>query len=190
MKMLKNNKAVKFIVTLFLVGFVVGIITFITFKPEMGAYLSDFAKMVSTNHINSFLLNIGLISLVFVLSISLIGSPLIFVYLFYEGFSIGYTLMSFTITFGYKGFIFYLLYFIVVKLIFDICILYFCYMSIKFDYKVTYNLVNKKKDIVYKIFVNQLYRYIILLVVIVVNSTIMYFLGNKLISLFLPLISK
>ena len=188
MKILKINKVVKFIVTLFLVGLIIGILGYMLFKPKIEPYLSDFTNIVSTNHINTFLLNIGLISAIFILSISIIGLPLILLYLFYEGFSIGYTLMAFASIYGFKGLLFYILYFIIIKLIFIICILYFTYMSTKFDIKLVYYLSKRKKEEVYRIFTNQLYRYLLVLITVILNCTLIYFLASKIISIFLPLI--
>lgn len=188
MAKLKNNNIVKFVVTLFLVGIFIGIITNITFKPEITVYLEDFLLEVSNNRLNTFLLAIAIISGIFILSISLIGLPLILFYLFYEGFSIGFTLIAFTMTFGIKGFLFYLLYFIVIKLVFIICALYFAFMSTRFDIRLVNALIHKKREEVYGTFINQLYRYIIVLFCILINSTFIYFFANKIVSLFLPLI--
>ena len=188
MIMLKNNNTVKFVVTLFLVGIFIGIIANITFKPEISPYLNDFTREVSSDNLNTFLLNIALISGVFILSISIVGLPIILFYIFYEGFSIGFTLISFALVFGIKGFLFYLLYFVIVKLIFIICALYFVFMSTRFYIRLINALIHKKQEEIYGVFVNQLYRYIIVLLVIAINSTLIYFFANKIIALFLPLI--
>lgn len=188
MKFFKNNFVVKFTLTLFLISIIIGLLLYFTYTPDLKSYIENFKEIVLNTKQNTFMLHIGIILIIFISSISLIGLPLIIFYLFFEGVSIGFTIGAFLGFNGIKGFLFYFLYFICSKLLFDILALYFTIISIRFSYKLLGNLIYKNKDELYKIIMNQFIRFIILFGVVVINSVLIYFLSNTIVKLFVNLI--
>lgn len=188
MKILKNNFVLKFVVILFLVGLLIGLLTYINLKPDLSAYFNTFKDNLSNTHQNIFLLNLIVISAIFVLSISIIGLPVICFYIFYEGLAIGYTFGVFIVLYGIKGALFYLLYFLIVKFISILLILYFSFMSIRFIHKLIISIVNKKSDVLYNVIKYHFFRYIIIFIITLINSGFIYFFANRIVKLFTSLI--
>ena len=185
---LKNNFLVRFIVALFLFGIAIGIVVYFSFKPNLNACIEQFKNSVIVNHNNTFLLNILVISGIFLLSLFVIGMPLIIFYIFYVGLSVGYTLGVFISLYGFNGALFYLLFFIVVKLIFILLVLLFSFLSIRFSYKLVKNIIEKNIQKIYELIIEHFLRFGIVLVICIVNSFIIYLVSHKLISLFIGLI--
>ena len=183
MKRLKNNNIVKFVIFLSIIGFVLGLLYSTALKPDLSSYLTSFMKNVSTVHINTFLSNLGIITLIFVLSYSVIGLPLPIMYLFIESFSIGYTLGVFIVMYKLKGLLFYSVYFISVKLIYLILIVIFISVCIKATLKLIEAFKEKNKDQLYKTIKYSFIRLALVLLISLINSTLIYFLANKLVSL-------
>ena len=131
MKFLKKNIVLKFVITLFIVGIIAGAIAFLSVRPDLSGYIEEFKEHLTTNN-NTFILYIGLTTLVFVLSASIIGLPILLFYLFYEGFATGYTLLTFFSLYQIQGILFYLIFFILTKLLYLIIIFYFSITAIRF----------------------------------------------------------
>ncbi len=188
MKNIGKSFLVRFIGALFIISILIGILFFFTYKPNLGTPLNDFKNLIEVTRQNTFLSNIISISCIFILSASIIGAPVIILYIFYEGLSIGFTLSVFLFNYKVKGLIFYCLFFLVSKFLFTLITLYFAVLSIRFVIKVLDALVSKNKEEFYKTIVYQFYRFLIVLMVVLVNSAAIYFLSNKIILLFINLI--
>lgn len=188
MKILKNNNLVKFVVTLFFIGVLIGMIFFFVSRPDLSGNIGTFKELVSSTHQNTFLSSLVLISGIFVLSITVIGLPAIIFYIFYEGIAIGYTFASFIFLYHLKGGIFYLLFFVVSKLVYIVLVLYFAIQAIKYVSKFLDCFFSKNREELSRTIVIHLYRFGILFGATLLNSTIIYFLSNKIISLFINLI--
>ena len=188
MKFFKNNFAVKFIVTLFLISLILGFLFYLAYKPDLLSYIDDFKSLITTNHQNVFLLNLGIISLIFILSLSIIGVPGIIFYIFYEGFSIGYTFGVFLVTFKLKGMLFYFLFILISKFLYIILMLYFSIMCLRFTYKLIDIFITKKREELYKTITYHFYRFIIIVLILVVNSVVIYFGANSILKLILGLL--
>ena len=188
MKFLKNNFLVKFVVTLFFIGLIIGIGYHLTFRPNLGDTLEIFKEMILGTHQNTFLTSIVVISAIFILSLSVIGMPVILFYVFYEGVSIGYTLIAFILTYHFKGAVFYLLFFIISKLIFLVLVGYFSIMSLRYIATFLDHFFSKNKSELYKTIVYHFYRFAIVLGIAIINCGLIYLFANKLIRLFINLI--
>lgn len=188
MKILKENFAVKFVVSLFVFSIIAGIFLYIIYKPNLDSYIYEFKDIVTASKQNTFIKNIGILSIIFVLSLSIIGSIGIVFYTFYEGFCTGFTLASFIGVCGIKGASFYTLFFIVSKSLFVLAMLYFSIVCLHFVFRLCDALLRKDKEEVYRNVLKHFYRYIILLFIIILNSTLIYFFANKILTLFINLI--
>lgn len=190
MKLLKNNFLVKFVVTLFFIGVLVGLLFYLAYKPDLSGHLQEFVNLVTSLPQNTFLSSIIIISGIFVLSVSVIGMPAIIFYIFYEGLSVGYTFGAFIWIYHLKGGIFYLLFFIFSKFIFVALAVYFAIVSMKYVKKFLDAFFSKNREELYKTIVYHFYRFAIILGLTVANSLLVYFLANRIVSLFIVLIQR
>ncbi len=188
MKLLKNNYLVKFVVALFFIGIIGGVLFYALSKPDLTGHLEAFKDMLTTTRQNTFLSSLVIISAIFVLSLSVIGLPIIIFYLFYEAVGIGYTLASFVAIYRLSGGLFYCLFFLVSKLPFIVIAIYFIIFSMRYIAKFLDYFFSKNKEELYKTIVYHFYRFAITLAVTTVNCLFIYFFANKIVSLFLNLL--
>ena len=185
---LKDNSLVRFVVALFLFGIGVGVVVYFSFKPNLSMYIDEFKEYIVSTHSNTILLNAIVISSIFLLSLFIIGIPIVIFYIFYEGLTVGYTLAVFILIYGVKGALFYLLFFIVIKLIFILLVLLFSVLSIKFSYKLIKGILEKNIQKIYSLIIEHVMRFGIILGICIVNSLIIFLISHKLVSLFINLI--
>lgn len=170
-----------------IIGFIGGIF-FITFvaKNEQNVLINSFTNFwhnIDSLKIN-YLTNHFLIMPVLIISSFLIlGLVLIPLYLLYIGFLMGIVISNFIIIGGFKGFIFGLIYIIITRLAF---LFLFSIMAVALI-KITILLINlifkKNSDNKNKIFF-QLKKCLICFILIMINDTILYFLGDNLVKIF------
>lgn len=187
---LKKHFMVKFVLALFVVGILFGIVVHFTYKTDISEMIVAFKSAVTTSKQNTFLSSIVIVSAIFVLSISVIGIPVVVFYLFYEGLALGFTMSIFASTFKLRGLFFYILYFLFSKSAFLLIIGYFSILSMKYSIKFIESLTSKNKETLYKTIVFHTMRYLIVLSVTLLNSTFIYLFSNKIVSLFLNLINN
>jgi len=188
MKKFKVDNTVKFVVALFFVGLMTGIVYYMATRPDMGVYIESFKESLN-GHQNTFLPSFISFSVIFVLSISIIGLPGVCFYIFYEGLSIGFSLALFSGVYSLSGTGFYLLFLLVCKLLFEVLLLFFSITSIKYGIRFIEAIVNKNKEVLTRSIVIHFYRFIIVLGIGLVNSVFIFFLGNVITKLFIGLIS-
>jgi len=185
MKILKNNFLVKFIITLFLIGFIFGFLYFITIKPEVTSLIEGFKETINSSRQNTYLLSLGIICIIFFLSVSVLGLPIIFFINFYAGLSLGYTLCAFISFANLKGFFFYLIFIFLSKLIFLVVLMYFIYTSVQFTYSLVMKFIKKDQSGFYYLIIGHFYRFLIVLGAVLVNSSLIYLFTNKILSFML-----
>ena len=188
MKKFRKRFTVKVIVYLFLIGLLFGLLYYFSYKPDLNAYIDSFIKTIYSSNQNIILFNIGAVSALFLSSIIMVSMPLVYLYIFIEGFSIGYTLGLFIITKGLKGLLFYSLFFIICKFIYIIIIIYFTIMCTKYIENIIKYIKDKNKEYLYNSIINNFYRYIFVLIIVLLNSIFIYFYGNKLLLSVISLI--
>lgn len=188
MKIFKNNFVVKFTVALFLIGILIGISYFLLYKPDVTSYVEEFKSLILSSKQNTFFTSLGIISFIFVASISIIGIPIVIFLIFYEGVSIGFTIATFFSIAHLKGLLFYVLFFLTCKAIFILAIGYFVVFSIRYAAKFIDAIKNKNKEALYRTIVYHFYRFLIVLTIVLVNSTLIYFFSNILIKKIIGLI--
>lgn len=186
MKNIKENAIVRFVVALLIVGFITGLLFYLLYRPDVMNEIVEFKNL--SGHQNIYLHSIFLISAAFILSITVVGLPILAFILFYEGMSIGFTLAAFLSAYSFKGLLFYVLFSIVTKMILLTAFLYFVIVSISYVFKFLDGLISKNNEGIMRAIVKELYRFLIVLGVIILNATIVTLIGDKLIGLFLGLI--
>ena len=188
-KLFKNN-FLTFMMILFFIGLIAGIIYFFNLSSlTQNEVLSSINHVRDTgpylNIINNQLL---LIIIIIIMSFSIIGFPLIIFLFFYQAICLTFTGTAFVYFFGFKGLIFFLIYFILSNLIYYIALFYLTNLS----YKMTITLINSlKKKIELNLgdfFRKHFSKYIVILSILLIYNTLIYFFGSKILKIFIFLI--
>lgn len=169
---------------------VIGIITGVVFvimldevtKEILFLNINNFLQSFAASNISILVQHLVILSTLLILSIFLIGGPLVIFFMFYNGFTIGFIISSITCIFGIKGMLFGVLYVIVSKLVFVVLFIIFSVNLFKIvkcviDYLV-YKKSNKESLIMF------MKRSIVFIGIIMISDIILYFGGVKLINIF------
>ena len=169
---------------------VIGIITGVVFvimldeatKEILFLNVNNFLQSFDASNISILVQHLVILSTLLILSIFLIGGPLVIFFMFYNGFTIGFIISSITCIFGIKGMLFGVLYVIVSKLVFVVLFIIFSVNLFKIvkcviDYFV-YKKSNKESLVMF------MKRSIAFIGIIMISDIILYFGGVKLINIF------
>ena len=182
-----NKKICLFFSIIFTIGIIIGFIFLIyleeSSKELISLNINEWLQSLSTSHINSILEHIIILSTLAILSIFVIGLPLIIFFVFYNGFSIGFLLMSLIEIFGVKGLIYGLIYLIITKGIYLFFLTIFILALIKIIILIIKRLIWHQK-MNKNLFATYCKRILICIGVIILSDIILYFGGTKLISIF------
>ena len=182
-----NKKICLFFSIIFTIGIIIGFIFLIyleeSSKELISLNINEWLQSLSTSHINSILEHIIILSTLAILSIFVIGLPLIIFFVFYNGFSIGFLLMSLIEIFGVKGLIYGLIYLIITKGIYLFFLTIFILALIKIIILIIKRLIwHQKRN--KNLLVTYCKRILICIGVIILSDIILYFGGTKLINIF------
>ena len=182
-----NKKICLFFSIIFTIGIIIGFIFLIyleeSSKELISLNINEWLQSLSTSHINSILEHIIILSTLAILSIFVIGLPLIIFFVFYNGFSIGFLLMSLIEIVGVKGLIYGLIYLIITKGIYLFFLTIFILALIKIIILIIKRLIWHQK-MNKNLLVTYCKRILICIGVIILSDIILYFGGTKLISIF------
>ena len=145
----KHQKYLFFVLFIIIIGFSCGLIYFLiqdnTIKNDIITSLNNSFSL----KYNAILKDLISLSIILVLSFFVIGLPLGLFYLFYEGLSVGFMLLSFLYAYSFKGFIFFLFYFLINKLLFFILLIFYLRKIINIG-RLTIGLIIYRQDNVTK----------------------------------------
>lgn len=169
---------------------VIGIITGVVFvlmldeatKEILFLNINNFLQSFDASNISILVQHLVILSTLLILSIFLIGGPLVIFFMFYNGFTIGFIISSITCIFGIKGMLFGVLYVIVSKLVFVVLFIIFSVNLFKIVKCVIDYLVYKKSN--KESLVMFMKRSIVFIGIIMISDIILYFWGVKLINIF------
>ena len=169
---------------------VIGIITGVVFvimldeatKEILFLNINNFLQSFGESNISILVQHLVILSTLLILSIFLIGGPLVIFFMFYNGFTIGFIISSLTCIFGIKGMLFGVLYVIVSKLVFVVLFIIFSVNLFKIVKCVIDYLVYKKSN--KESLVMFMKRSIVFIGIIMISDIILYFWGVKLINIF------
>lgn len=180
-----NKSKIEFVIVLALLGLISGILLYVNQSIEVKegviSKVTELIKTISTTNQNNILYHVSLLSILIILSLVIIGTPIIMFYYFYEFASIGYVLAAFYQYKKINGILFGSIFIVVNKILFLAILTYFLISSIIYTKKLINNLKRPKNDII----INQLLKGFFILSIIFINDIILYFIGNKIISVFL-----
>ena len=174
---------------------VIGIITGVVFvimldeatKEILFLNINEFLQNFSNMSINSGIIHLFMLSSLLILSVFLIGGPLVLFFMFYNGFSIGFIISSLTCIFGIKGILYGVIYVIISKLVYVVLLILFSVNLFKtvrciIDL-IVYKKSNKESIVIF------IKRSVVFIGMILLNDIILLFCGGKLVNLFNFLIS-
>lgn len=181
-----SKKMYVFMLVILIIGIITGIVFVIMLdeatKEILFLNINEFLQNFSNTNINSGLMHLVILSSLLILSIFLVGGPLLIFYMFYNGFSIGFVVSSITYIFGIKGMLYGSIYILISRLVYIIVLIIFnvnLFKIIKCNIdSLVYKKGNKESlSVFYK-------RSIVFIGIILINDVILYFGGGKLINLF------
>ena len=179
---LKQKKyLVLFISVLALSGAIVGLylgMSNIEFLKEDVLYYTSHIKNQSYNYI---LFHFFAVVISIVTSFFAIGIPLLCTLLFYEGMTIGFLISIFSVTYGFSGTIFSILFIIITKLIYFIILLFLFSKCLKISRKMIGKYIYKTDP---SIIVSHLLKgCLCLTILLLIYDGLLYLFGNKIITL-------
>lgn len=181
-----SKKMYVFMLIILIIGIITGIVFVIMLdeatKEILFLNINEFLQNFSNTNINSGLMHLVILSSLLILSIFLVGGPLLIFYMFYNGFSIGFVVSSITYIFGIKGMLYGSIYILISRLVYIIVLIIFYVNLFKIIKCNIDSLVYKKSNkeslsVFYK-------RSIVFIGIILINDVILYFGGGKLVNLF------
>ncbi len=190
--MLKKIKSINpimlFLLTIIIVGILSGILYYLLQNENVrDNMLFEFNKIDFIKRGFNYY-HIYAILVIYLLSYTIIGFiPLLF-YLYYLSLSLGLSMTLFILNYGFLGFLYGFLYFILTKFIFLVCILYLIYISIIISIKIIKCIKDKNNNNFLNIFKLNIKRFLIVLGVIIVNEVFTYYIGIRILKWFLFLL--
>lgn len=181
-KINQNKKILGFIILLFVIGFIAGTV-FMTILSKtdqsyVKEYMSSYIENIQNNNLNylscfkeSFLANILLFIVIFLLGISVIGIPIIIFIYFFKSFILGFSITTFILAFGLKGMLYTIIFLIPHILIYTlltILTIYAVKVSIYFIYSIFHKL-----DINSKVIMNQYFKILIFSIIGIIIYSLM-----------------
>lgn len=184
LKQIKYKKMLLFILVLFLMGFLFGVVYYIKqdeiIRETLISSIANLRTDLASSKINNILTH-SLISLgVIILSFTVIGIPLIYFYLFFEGLSIGFSFSIIVNVFGFKGILFCILYFLFYKLLFLVLIIFLIMRSSRISKNMLGFLFYKNsRDLKNNILIN-LRKVMVIFLILFIHDIILYLLSGML----------
>ncbi len=194
MKKIINKKFNLPVIVTFLIGIVFGII-FIFFisevdkliiKSEIEEYLSLVSNSSNTLNsiLNSFKNNLLYLTIIWVSSITIIFTPIVFFVIFYKGFLTGFLMSSFIMIFGIKGFIYSLIFTFPHEIINIIVFILFSIIMVSISYKIMKSIY-KNDTINLRIFCKKVFiLYIAFILVLLISSILEIYLNHFILGIF------
>lgn len=183
-----NKPLIKFLIILFIIGIFVGIYLYLNanniVKESVLNEISTIPELITKTRQNCLFSHLLIISIIIILSFTIIGVPLIIFYYFYESVSLGFFIATLWKWKKINGLLFSIPFTIINKLIFFALLIYIIINSLSYSKKIISNWKANKNDII----IRHLYKMGFALITILTIDTIIYFGGNKLLSIFLFLL--
>lgn len=179
----KHKSLLLFISVLFLFGFITGILFY--FKQEASvkeSILLSLANLFQNNvfTIKNIFYHFIILIVICATLFCFIGLPILVLYIFFEGITIGFIVPIFFSLFKINAIWYFLLYFFLVKFLFVFFLFMLFVKSI--HYLKNYILCLKKKSYA---FIKNLKYIVILIFIILINDLFVYFVSNRLLILLL-----
>ena len=184
-KWLKSNRSIiKFLLMLFITSILVGIYLYLSKEKLIRESINtELIKMINNLDItrqNNILNHLLIMIVLSILSLTIIGLPIILIYFLYEGVSIGFLLSSFINYSPIKGMLFGTIFIIISKIIYITILIYLLTNTLKY----TKNFLKRLKMAKNELIINQVIKISFCTTITLINDIILYFIGNKIITIF------
>lgn len=184
-KWLKSNRSIiKFLLMLFITSILVGIYLYLSKEKLIRESINtELIKMINNLDItrqNNILNHLLIMIVLSVLSLTIIGLPIILIYFLYEGVSIGFLLSSFINYSPIKGMLFGTIFIIISKIIYITILIYLLTNTLKYTKSFLKRLKMAKNELI----INQVIKISFCTTITLINDIILYFIGNKIITIF------
>lgn len=188
MKIIKS-KIFKILVVSLVIGFIIGIISFIFIdKKEISSSIINYINLIKNNdfnHINGFitstLSNLKYSSIIWISGIIFFCTVLIPLIIIYRGISLSLTICTIIYTYKLKGLL-YALIIVFPSILNEAILLFLSYYSISFSIK-CFNTIKNNKDINLRLFIkNYFYIFLILSLFLTISSVIEIYLCSNIIK--------
>lgn len=184
-KWLKSNRSIiKFLLMLFITSILVGIYLYLSkeklIRESINTKLIKMINNLDITRQNNILNHLLIMIVLSVLSLTIIGLPIIIIYFLYEGISIGFLLSSFINYSPIKGMLFGTIFIIISKIIYITILIYLLTNTLKY----TKNFLKRLKTTKNELIINQVIKISFCITITLINDIILYFIGNKLITIF------
>lgn len=184
-KWLKSNRSIiKFLVMLFITSILVGIYLYLSkeklIKESINTELIKMINNLDITRQNNILNHLLIMIVISVLSLTIIGLPVILIYFLYEGVSIGFLLSSFINYSPIKGMLFGTIFIIISKIIYIAILIYLLTNTLKYTKSFLKRLKMTKNELI----INQVIKILFCITITLINDIILYFIGNKIITIF------
>ena len=184
-KWLKSNRSIiKFLLMLFITSILVGIYLYLSKEKLIRESINtELIKMINNLDItrqNNILNHLLIMIVLSVLSLTIIGLPIILISFLYEGVSIGFLLSSFINYSPIKGMLFGTIFIIISKIIYITILIYLLTNTLKY----TKNFLKRLKMAKNELIINQVIKISFCTTITLINDIILYFIGNKIITIF------
>ncbi|MDD2505018.1 MAG: stage II sporulation protein M [Bacilli bacterium] len=182
---------IKFLISLFIVGLFVGLFIYIKqpslIKTSILSELQNLGSILNSANQNNFIYHILLLSFIMVISILVIGLPIILFYFFYESVSMGFLIASFFHYKKFSGLLYSLIFLIVNKIIIYVALTYIFIMSLRYAKKVIISIQRKDYKI-YEYIFNHVIKMLFIIAIVIISDIFIYFFSNKILAYFIFLL--
>ena len=184
-----NSKIFKILVVTLIIGFIIGIISFIFMdKTSLQSSIINYINLIkndsynySNGLISSIISNIKYSSIIWISGIIFFCSLIIPLIIIYRGISLSLTISTIIYTYKLKGTL-YALIIVFPTILNEIIFLFLSYYSINFSIK-CYNTIKNNKDINLRLFIkNYFYIFLILSLLLIISSIIEIYLCSNIIK--------
>ena len=184
-----NSKIFKILVVTLVIGFIIGIISFIFMdKTSLQSSIINYINLIKNNSYNysnglisSIISNIKYSSIIWISGIIFFCSLIIPLIIIYRGISLSLTISTIIYTYKLKGTL-YALIIVFPTILNEIIFLFLSYYSINFSIK-CYNTIKNNKDINLRLFIkNYFYIFLILSLLLIISSIIEIYLCSNIIK--------
>ena len=184
-----NSKIFKILVVTLVIGFIIGIISFIFMdKSSLQSSIINYINLIKNDNYNysnglisSIISNIKYSSIIWISGIIFFCSLIIPLIIIYRGISLSLTISTIIYTYKLKGTL-YALIIVFPTILNEIIFLFISYYSINFSIK-CYNTIKNNKDINLRLFIkNYFYIFLILSLLLIISSIIEIYLCSNIIK--------
>ncbi len=184
-----NSKIFKILVVTLVIGFIIGIISFIFMdKSSLQSSIINYINLIKNDNYNysnglvlSIISNIKYSSIIWITGIIFFCSLVIPLIIIYRGISLSLTISSIIYTYKLKG-VLYALIIVFPTILNELIFLFLSYYSINFSIK-CFNTIKNNKDINLRSFIkNYFYIFLILSLLLIISSLIEIYLCSNIIK--------